>query len=34
MSNPLMGMLGGNALAPNSMIQMIGMLKMQVILRL
>lgn len=27
MSNPLMGMLGGNAPAPNSMIQMIGMLK-------
>lgn len=27
MSNPLMGLLGGNAPAPNSMIQMIGMLK-------
>lgn len=27
MSNPLMGMLGGNAPAQNSMAQMIGMLK-------
>lgn len=27
MSNPLMGMLGGNAPAQNSMTQMIGMLK-------
>lgn len=27
MSNPLMGMLGGNAPAQNSMSQMIGMLK-------
>lgn len=27
MSNPLMGMLGGNAPAQNSIAQMIGMLK-------
>ena len=27
MSNPLMGMMGGNALQQNSMMQMIGLLK-------